>query len=117
MAAVGLGPEEDTAYLGTGCESCTVAAVHAPDSVTVSGPGEELERLSARLEADAIFHRPFCDHGLRGRGQTTDTRKQPELQGQILDQAVRDVIRSFGDSTAPSRCDNRRRGSRAPTDI
>ncbi|KAF2963728.1 hypothetical protein GQX73_g9837 [Xylaria multiplex] len=57
MLAVGLGPEEIIPYLQGYHGSVNIAAVNAPNSVTLSGNVESVTRLSADLEKDQVFNR------------------------------------------------------------
>jgi acyl transferase domain-containing protein/NADPH:quinone reductase-like Zn-dependent oxidoreductase/acyl carrier protein len=56
MMAVGLSASAAQRYLDE-TSSVAVAAMNAPDSITVAGPADELDRLARQLEADGAFHR------------------------------------------------------------
>src|SRR6516225_6602055 len=59
MAALGLSPENAAALIAPYGEALTIAAVNAPNSVTVAGEAAAIDALGGELEASQIFFRPL----------------------------------------------------------
>ncbi|KAK7734288.1 Type I Iterative PKS [Cytospora paraplurivora] len=57
MIAVGLGPEQASKYLVGQEEQIRIAAINSPDSTTLSGEAELIEKLSATLTEAGVFNR------------------------------------------------------------
>ena len=57
MMAVGLGSDKVRDYIGESSYAVQVACFNSPNSVTLSGKVEELEKVRARLQADSHFAR------------------------------------------------------------
>ncbi|CAK0786732.1 hypothetical protein CVIRNUC_009946 [Coccomyxa viridis] len=65
MAAVGLGVEDAEARLAKhGQPGCVVGCDNSPNSVTLSGPEEEIKPLLEQLKAEGVFVRELDTRGL-----------------------------------------------------
>lgn len=57
MLAVGLGPDQVASYLAGFEDSVMIGCYNSPNSVTLSGSKEDLEKISEKLKADRHFAR------------------------------------------------------------
>jgi phthiocerol/phenolphthiocerol synthesis type-I polyketide synthase C len=68
MAALGLSPENAAALIAAYGEALTIAAVNAPNSVTVAGDAAAIDALGGELEASQVFFRPLdLDYAFHSR--------------------------------------------------
>jgi len=68
MAALGQSPEDAAALIAAYGEALTIAAVNAPNSVTVAGDAAAIDALGGELEASQVFFRPLdLDYAFHSR--------------------------------------------------
>jgi phthiocerol/phenolphthiocerol synthesis type-I polyketide synthase C len=68
MAALGLSPENAAALIAPYGEGLTIAAVNAPNSVTVAGDAAAIDALGGELEGNQVFFRPLdLDYAFHSR--------------------------------------------------
>src|SRR6516164_2205213 len=68
MAALGLSPENAAALIAPYGEALTIAAVNAPNSVTVAGDAAAIDALGRELEGNQVFFRPLdLDYAFHSR--------------------------------------------------
>src|SRR6516164_7004032 len=68
MAALGLSPENAAALIAPYGEALTIAAVNAPNSVTVAGDAAAIDALGNELEASQVFFRALdLDYAFHSR--------------------------------------------------
>jgi phthiocerol/phenolphthiocerol synthesis type-I polyketide synthase C len=68
MAALGLSTEEAAALIAPYGEALTIAAVNAPNSVTLAGDAAAIHALAGELQADQVFFRPLdLDYAFHSR--------------------------------------------------
>ena len=68
MAALGLSPENAAALIAPYGEALTIAAVNAPNSVTVAGDAAAIDALGGELEGNQVFFRPLdLDYAFHSR--------------------------------------------------
>ncbi len=68
MAALGLSAENAAALIAPYGEALTIAAVNAPNSVTLAGDAAAIHALAAELQADQVFFRPLdLDYAFHSR--------------------------------------------------
>jgi phthiocerol/phenolphthiocerol synthesis type-I polyketide synthase C len=68
MAALGLSPENAAALIAPYGEGLTIAAVNAPNSVTVAGDAAAIDALGGELEGNQVFFHPLdLDYAFHSR--------------------------------------------------
>src|SRR5215831_11824869 len=68
MAALGLSPENAAALIAPHGEALTIAAVNAPNSITVAGDAAAIDALGRELEGNQVFFRPLdLDYAFHSR--------------------------------------------------
>ena len=68
MAALGLSPEDAAALIAPYGEALTIAAVNAPNSVTLAGDAAAIDALGGELEGNQVFFRALdLDYAFHSR--------------------------------------------------
>jgi acyl transferase domain-containing protein/NADPH:quinone reductase-like Zn-dependent oxidoreductase/acyl carrier protein/SAM-dependent methyltransferase len=68
MAALGLSPENAATMIAPYDGALTIAAVNAPNSVTLAGDAAAIEALGGELQGDQVFFRPLdLDYAFHSR--------------------------------------------------